>query len=715
MRSISTFCILVFLFVQAFTPPVIRAQTAAAQTNSYSKQIAEIEDFIVKQMTVDKIPGLSVGFIKDDFMWAKGFGYANLENKIPAKAESVYRLASVTKPMTATAVLQLVEKGKINLDAEVQTYVPYFPRKKFPITVRQLLGHLGGISHYKNYELEGHFKDHKNTRESVAVFENFDLVAEPGTRFNYSSYGYVLLGAIIEGASGQSYADYMRENVWKPLGMNDTQMDDPTNVNPNRVRGYRQEGNQVKPSEVIDVSSRFSAGGTRATVVDLLKFGKGTIEGKTLSKTSLDLMYSSMMTKGGQFTNYGIGWFVNPTNGRFVITHNGGQTETSTTLYAFPARKLVIAMTSNLEGANVDAYAQHLFEILTGEDWNTNTYISNDRKKIPLYLGMLGVFEEGRARFEKMQKPFTENTQDLAQAFAYFNQNLNGETLQSAKQDETFRKVREGRNTSSNQSFIKIGSYIAQKLQEKYGAQRLASYSNTGAFGFFNDYIDLYGKDDGIPKEYRFNETIEKSAATWLKSWAKFSTGSSASWRLPISPESNFDELGAQLRKDFKGAEVYPNLSGSMINAIQQLALQGQFEKSLKAAQLAIDLYPELDLPNSYYGIILVLSGDKEKGKQFLKHAAEINGNGLASANGLNQLASDIAGSRIENGGLAILQTAVELYPNNANLFYSLGEFYLRKEMKEKAVEAYKKALEINPNFQGAENARLMLKKLENQ
>lgn len=215
-----------------------RAVTQGAKTANVSGDFAEaiklFDEFVQKQMALDKTPGLSVGFMKGDFVWAQGYGYSDLENRVPTKPESAYRLASVTKPMTAVAILQLVEKGKINLDAEVQTYVSYFPKKPWPVTVRQLLGHLGGISHYKNAEQELHIKTRKSTREAIAIFENFDLVAEPGTRYSYTSYGYNLLGAVIEAASGMSYGEYMRQNVWQPLGMSDTRMDDPLEVIPNR-------------------------------------------------------------------------------------------------------------------------------------------------------------------------------------------------------------------------------------------------------------------------------------------------------------------------------------------------------------------------------------------------------------------------------------------------------------------------------------------------
>ena len=163
IRRTRFFCV---LLMTVFMCPLLWGQPA----DKYAESIKIFEEFVKMQMATDRMTGLSVAFMKDDFVWAQGYGFADLENQVPVTEKSAYRLASVTKPMTATAIMQLVEKGKIDLDAEVQTYVPYFPRKQWTITVRQLLGHLGGISHYQNYDLEGHFKEHKNTREAIAVF-----------------------------------------------------------------------------------------------------------------------------------------------------------------------------------------------------------------------------------------------------------------------------------------------------------------------------------------------------------------------------------------------------------------------------------------------------------------------------------------------------------------------------------------------------------------
>lgn len=713
MRRFAAFLTIVFLFGQTvmLAPRAVFAQTSSKPVRSLSTaQLKEFEDFVAAQMAIDRVPGLSVGYMKGDEVWAKGYGFADLENKLPARAESMYRLASVTKPMTATAVLQLAEKGRIDLDAEVQTYVPYFPKKNFPVTVRQLLGHLGGISHYKNYDEEGHFKDPKTTRQAIAVFENFDLIAEPGTRYSYSSYGYNLLGAVIEGASGTSYGEYMRENVWRPLGMENIRLDDTRELIPNRVRGYESNDGQIRNSEFVDISSRFAAGGTRATVVDLVRFGRGFAGGKVLSRASLDLMFNSMVTKSGALTNYSAGWDTTPMGGRFVVSHSGGQQETSTYLFSFPSRDLSIAVMSNLEGANTAVYVQKLFELLTGEAWSANAYVA-ERAKLGLYLAMVGTFEEGRGLFEKTQKPLTNEAGELARAFGFVNQNLTAETLLESKLVEVLPKVRAGRQTSAGQPYAKIGSFMAERLRAKYGAQKLADYSNTGAIAFFGDYIALYRQDASVPKEYRFNETIEKAVAAWAADWAKTNTAQTR--RIAINAGSNFDELGARLRKDFAGASVFPNFAESLNAALRFLALNNQKPKAVKAGQVAAEVYPNLDSSNAFYGIALVLAGEKEKGKQYLKKAAEINGNGAASANSLNQSAYNIAGATGKfDDPLALLFAASELYPQDANLYDSIGDFYSRKGMKDKAIEYYQKALATDPKYPNAEKAKEILQKL---
>ena len=219
-----------------------------------------------------------------------------------------------------------------------------------------------------NREAEQHIKVHKTTREAVAIFEGFDLVAEPGTRYSYSSYGYNLLGAAIEGAAAAPYESFMRENVWIPLGMTETRMDDPAALIPNRVRGYRLANGELQNSEFIDVSSRFAAGGTRGTVPDLLRFVRGVQTGKLLSPKSLELVYAPMKTRDGRPIAYSAGWQIPPfVNRGTMVVNDGGQQETRTFMLNAPEKGFGLALGMNLEA---DVYAPivfRLYELILGE------------------------------------------------------------------------------------------------------------------------------------------------------------------------------------------------------------------------------------------------------------------------------------------------------------------------------------------------------------
>lgn len=685
-----------------------RSAKQAAVPAVFAEAIRLFEEFAGKQMALDKTPGMTIGFLKDDFVWVKGYGFSDLENRVPARAESAYRLASVTKPMTAVAILQLVEKGKINLDAEVQTYVPYFPKKPWPVTVRQVLGHLGGISHYKNPTQELHIKDRKSTREAIAIFENFDLVAEPGLRYSYSSYGYNLLGAIIEAASGTSYGEYMRQNVWQPLGMTDTRLDDPLEVIPNRVRGYQLADGKIKNSEFVDISSRFAAGGTRSTVPDLLKFAKGVMTGKLLSAASMNLAATSMSTRDGMLTNYGMGWETRPQNGRYAVAHSGSQQETGTVLYIFPSRNLALAVAVNYENSNPFSYAGRLFQLITGEPPVLTAY-SSDQTKRAAYNAIDGVFNYGLAYFEQMKSPLTSDPEELAQAFAYFNQSVNPETLKANPQ-EGMKKISEGVHPVANRAFAKVGSYMAARLREKLGEAKLASYPASGSLVFFQDYIALTTTDTTIPTTFRFNPSFAQLASEMARDWSK--ANSEYVRQLALMPDSDLEAIGKSLRQSFAGATVYPNLVDSLFSVTRQLILMREPARALKAAQLAAELYPDAAEANLMQGIALIVSGDEPRAQASLKKAASINPRGPASAGGLNNVAYQLFGVGLVDHGMAVLRAAIELYPKEANLYDSLGEFHINKGEKARALELYKKALEIDPTFPNAANAREIVKKL---
>jgi len=656
-------------------------QICSAQSKISPAKLDEFREFVRSQLDRDQIPGMTIGYIdwndNDETLWVEGFGYSDLENKVTAKSETAYRLGSISKPLTATAVLQLAEQEKIDLDAEIQKYVPYFPKKKWPVTIRQLLGHLGGISHYQNYDVEGRIKEHKNTREAIAIFENFDLVGQPGT-YSYSSYGYNLLGAAVEGASGMSFGEYMRKNIWDPLEMKNTRLDDPDAVIPNRARGYRLVNGEIKNSEFVDVSSRFGAGGTRSTVPDILKFAKELASGKILPSKTVDVMFTSMITNDQHFSDYGMGWGMLTTNGRFAVAHTGSQAETRTVIYLFPADHYAIAAFCNQEDVSPAPYARRLYELLLNERWNASAYTKENMKS---YKTLEALFNTGWSYYEQHHQAMTEDSAELKKAFAYVN---------DCFKSNTQKKIDEGRHPISGQPFEKIGSYVAARLVK--ANHKLADYHRNGPIVFANDFIAT-DRDNNFPK------SIVKR---WMAAWN--SPEIVKLRELRITEDSNLAEIELEFQKSFASASAYPDFSRDLSNLALRSAKKALKEKALKSAEMAITYYPDVEISNAAFGSVQAAFGDEAKAITALKKAASLDAEGNASAEALSDLAYEMAMSGNIEPAVRLMSTAVKIYPLNGKLYCDLSEAYLAQENKDKALATINKGLQIDPNLKCAKD-----------
>lgn len=708
MRRATTILVILAIAAAAGASSALSAQQPDAASTAqprleerYGARLATFEEMVAKQMAADHTTGLAIALMVGDSVWARAFGFADVENRTPMKPESSFRLASVTKPMTAIGVLQLVEQGKIVLDAEIQTYVPYFPRKKHPVTVRQLLGHLGGIPHYKNPERELHIKDHKNTREAIAIFEDYDLVAEPGTRYSYSTYGYNLLGAAIEGASGQAYGDYMREHVWGPLGMNDTRLDDPRDVIPNRVRGYEWTDGRLRNSEFVDISSRFAGGGTRATVLDLVKFGRGFMDGKLLSAASMAQMTQRMTLRDGHYTDYGLGWGVDPLNGHYVISHSGGQNETRTLLFVFPARRVVIAAATNFESGDLFWYVQALVAQVFGERWDRSggsaAYVPGRVERAQLAV-LRDAFLHGLFSFEKAGGPRTEDPAKLGEAFAFFNGCVAPKAL-SADLGNKRKKCRDGLHPLAGEPLTVVGSFVAQTLAKRRGAPGLDGYHATGAVPFFADYVAAYRSTAGFPRELRLDADLERQLAKWNRDWLRTFPESmrtparTASWGLDAR----------RLREAFAGASIYPDFSFDIAGVARRFCGEGNRERALEAAGLNYGLYPEAPSAVASLAGAHLCFGEAGPARTLLKKARRLDEEGSATnAGSLNAMAYELAGVGRLDGATQLLRIATEMYPKEANLYDSLGELELKAGRREASIAAYRKALEIDPKLESS-------------
>lgn len=330
-----------------FTAP-LWAQNPAALPPA---KLEAIERALSTEMSRRGIPGLSVAVALDgEIRLANGYGLADLENNVPAKATTLYRLGSLSKTLTATAVMQLAEREKLDLEVPIQKYVPGFPEKPWPITVRQLLAHLGGIRNYSEGEF-GSTKHYGSLSEALAIFKDDPLVHEPGTKFLYSTYGYNLLGAAVEGASGESFLDYLRKNVLEPAGMERTGPDDAFAILPNRAQGYqRSASGDLANSAQADTSNKIPGGGLAGTGVDVARFLVALQNGVLVKKETLARMLTRQAARDGKPSGYGLGIFLADRRGVREAWHSGGQQRVSTVLYLQPDRRLVVVLLANLEG-----------------------------------------------------------------------------------------------------------------------------------------------------------------------------------------------------------------------------------------------------------------------------------------------------------------------------------------------------------------------------
>ncbi|MEO8217152.1 MAG: serine hydrolase domain-containing protein [Acidobacteriota bacterium] len=350
-----------FLF---FVPPMSMmlllapAPTASAQPPPRSPAVESIEKVLGTWMSGQGIPGLSIAIIRDgQTILENGYGMADLENFVPAKASTVFRTASMGKPMTATAAMHLAEARKLDLDAPVQRYCPAFPARKWPLTTRGLLRHVSGIRHYGGpHDQEEQFstKHYASVVDSLQPFKDDPLKFEPGTEYSYSTYGYDVIGCAIEGASGMPYLKAMQALIFDPSRMPRTRDDDPSVVIPNRAAGYVRENGSLRNAPHVDMSNRLPAGGFLTTAGDLARFGAAFIDCKLVSCATRDAMLVEYPLKNGDTVNYGLGWALEEdlsgrTTGR--ASHGGSSPGASGILFIVPRERLSIAILTNLESA----------------------------------------------------------------------------------------------------------------------------------------------------------------------------------------------------------------------------------------------------------------------------------------------------------------------------------------------------------------------------
>ena len=336
----------------------------AAQRPSYEGLL----DYMEQIRNDNDLPGLSVAVAVDgEIVFSEGVGYAELDNRTPATGRTVHNVGSVSKVLAVVGLMQLVEQGRVDLDATVQTYMPWYPERAHPITVRHILTHTSGIRHYDGVEFGPHdllrLRHYDDFEEATELWRDDPLAYETGTGWMYSSHAHNLQHGIVEAASGMDYEEYLKRFVWEPAGMFATQFDVPSRVVQNRGRGYmRGESGRFVHPPPEDPSYKYAGGGIISNVEDLVRFGLAINDGRLLAPETVAEMHRSQLEPGireiDPSSPDGLGepiaheqalaWFIRTDQaGRRYPSHTGTVKGTRSFLANFDEYGVVVALQTN--------------------------------------------------------------------------------------------------------------------------------------------------------------------------------------------------------------------------------------------------------------------------------------------------------------------------------------------------------------------------------
>lgn len=331
-----------------------------------------VDSIVTAFVSENSVVGLQVAIgVGDSLVWTGAYGMADLEQRRPMTDSTRIRTASISKWLTATAAMRLVEQGRLDLDVPVQRYCPEYPVKRWPVTTRQLLQHRAGVRHYHGANGEprdtpaeraaldakieaadlGSTIRYTNTVDPLVTFKDDPLLFEPGTSFQYTSFGYRLVGCVLRGAADRPYNDLINEAVLVPAGMGHTGIDDAWAIVPDRARGYKRRDGVLQRSVFRDVSENLPAGGHLSTASDLVRFALGWNAARLVTRESMAAMVTPPTADTvAVFRGLAVAVArVDDLGGRVVYLHSGSQAETRGWLVLRPDAGIAMAVLSNDE------------------------------------------------------------------------------------------------------------------------------------------------------------------------------------------------------------------------------------------------------------------------------------------------------------------------------------------------------------------------------
>lgn len=326
----------------------------------------KVDDFVQAEMQKQRIPGVSLAVVKNgQIILAKGYGYANVEHHVPVKPETIFQSGSIGKQFTATAVMMLIEEGRINLDEKISKYLGDVPDSWQNITVRHLLTHTSGLTDYPDdFDFRRDYTEAELLKRAQAITPAF----KPGEKWQYSNLGYVTLGILIHKVSGKFYGDFLQERIFKPLGMSTTRIISEADIVPNRAAGYHFVKNELKNQDWVSPTLNTTADGALYfTVLDMAKWDAALYGESLLKKTSLQQMWTPVRLNNSKAADYGFGWSLGQVNGHRIIEHGGAWQGFTSYIARYVDDKITVIVLDNLAGGNAGKIARHVAALYNPE------------------------------------------------------------------------------------------------------------------------------------------------------------------------------------------------------------------------------------------------------------------------------------------------------------------------------------------------------------
>jgi len=347
---------------------LILVAACAARAQS-APTLAAVTDYVKAEMQRQHIPGLALLIAKEGkIVRAEGFGLANVELQVPVKPETIFQSGSVGKQFTATAVMMLVEEGKVGLDDPLTKYFPDAPASWKDVTVRELLSHTAGFG---DYPKDFNFRKDWAEDELLKLVEGMPLAYAPGTSWKYSNLGFLTLGILIHRVTGEFYGDFLQQRIFQPLGMISTRIISEPDIVPNRAAGYRLVKGELKNQEwVAPMVNTTADGSLYFSILDLAKWDAALYTERLLKKSSLDLMWTPATLKSGEANggrpnsgHYGFGWFIDDRNGHRCVHHDGAWQGFETAIDRYVDDRLTVVVLTNLADAEPGKITRHVAEM----------------------------------------------------------------------------------------------------------------------------------------------------------------------------------------------------------------------------------------------------------------------------------------------------------------------------------------------------------------